>query len=105
MTTCKDCGNEMKIDSNGIANHLDSDGNIDFDQDADHVALAKQTSERLIHIHGYDSKEALESEDYEHIDSLPDTEQHREKAHAIASDNINAFYHVSILDDNGKSVS
>ena len=105
MTTCKECGNEMEINSNGIANHLDGDGNIDFDQDADHVALADESSGRHIHIRGYESKEALENEDHENIDSLPDTEQHREEAHVIAADNETAYYHISILDDDGKSVS
>lgn len=36
---CRECGNEMQIDENGVSNHLD-DGFIDYDQDADHVAIA-----------------------------------------------------------------
>jgi hypothetical protein len=37
---CTECGNEMEIDQNGISNHL-VDGEIDYDADADHVALAE----------------------------------------------------------------
>ncbi len=39
---CHYCGEAMIIDDNGIANHIDTDGNIDHDADADHTA----TSER-----------------------------------------------------------
>ncbi len=36
---CKECGQGMEIDNTGISNHLDHDGNIDYDVDSDHVAL------------------------------------------------------------------
>jgi len=38
---CFKCGGPMRIDENGIANHLTEDGDIDYDQDIDHVALAE----------------------------------------------------------------
>lgn len=39
MKYCYECGEAMEIDSNGIANHVDEDGNIDHERDADHVAV------------------------------------------------------------------
>lgn len=39
---CRECGNEIQIDDNGISNHLD-DGFIDHEQDADHVAIADES--------------------------------------------------------------
>lgn len=40
--TCFDCGGEVVIDENGVSNHLTPDGDIDFDADADHVALSDE---------------------------------------------------------------
>ncbi|APE04170.1 hypothetical protein BM526_19570 (plasmid) [Alteromonas mediterranea] len=39
---CTECGNDMKIDENGISNHIDNDGSIDYELDADHVAIAEE---------------------------------------------------------------
>lgn len=44
---CKECGQEMEINNNGIANHLDSDGNIDHNADAEHVALAEEIESKV----------------------------------------------------------
>jgi len=41
LDDCFECGNPMRIDENGIANHLSEDGDIDYEQDKDHVALAE----------------------------------------------------------------
>jgi hypothetical protein len=37
MRSCHVCGGDFAVDGNGIANHLDDDGDIDHDVDADHV--------------------------------------------------------------------
>lgn len=39
MRICKECGNECNIDENGIVNHYFDEGKIDYDSDADHVAI------------------------------------------------------------------
>lgn len=36
---CNDCGQHMCIEANGVSHHLDEDGEIDYDTDADHVAV------------------------------------------------------------------
>lgn len=38
LSTCHRCGDDFFIDSNGVALHLDADGDIDYGTDADHVA-------------------------------------------------------------------
>ncbi|QXO12256.1 hypothetical protein pEaSNUABM49_00010 [Erwinia phage pEa_SNUABM_49] len=43
MRTCKECGNDCKLDVNEIVNHYNEDGKIDFDLDADHVAIPELT--------------------------------------------------------------
>ena len=47
MRTCYACGNEMIIDENEISYHLDEDGNVDYDQDADHVAIDESLVETV----------------------------------------------------------
>ena len=42
---CDECGQEMEIMDNGVSHHLDEDGRIDYDQDADHVALCLDEEE------------------------------------------------------------
>lgn len=42
---CDECGNEMTVDENGISNHLTKDGEIDYDQDANHVAYSTEESQ------------------------------------------------------------
>lgn len=37
---CHECGQEFIIDENGIANHVDEDGNIDHDADGNHVPFS-----------------------------------------------------------------
>ena len=37
---CHECGQSFKVDDNDIANHVDEDGEIDHDADADHVPFA-----------------------------------------------------------------
>ena len=36
---CFECGNEMVVNDDGTTNHLDDDGDVDYDQDIDHIAL------------------------------------------------------------------
>lgn len=36
---CAECGARVTIDENEVINHLDEDGNVDYDADADHVAI------------------------------------------------------------------
>ena len=38
---CAECGESMAINAAGVSNHLTEDGDIDYDRDADHVALAE----------------------------------------------------------------
>lgn len=38
---CQQCGHAMGRDAVGISHHLDVDGDIDYDQDADHVAVTE----------------------------------------------------------------
>lgn len=40
LLDCAECGNPMTIDEDEISNHLTPDGDIDYDRDADHVALS-----------------------------------------------------------------
>lgn len=40
--SCHECGGAMRIDSSGVSNHLDDNGNIDHDTDANHVAVADE---------------------------------------------------------------
>lgn len=37
--SCYECGAGASVDENGVSNHLDADGNIDYDADAEHVAI------------------------------------------------------------------
>jgi hypothetical protein len=39
---CFACGEEMEITASGVSHHLTSDGEIDYDADADHVAYAEE---------------------------------------------------------------
>jgi hypothetical protein len=43
---CDQCGQEMEIgsDGEGVSHHLDDDGNIDHDQDADHVPFTTEAA-------------------------------------------------------------
>ena len=34
---CYECGELFEVDSYGVANHIKTDGGIDYDMDADHV--------------------------------------------------------------------
>ena len=36
---CFECGNEMVVNDDGTTNHVNDDGEIDYDLDFDHVAL------------------------------------------------------------------
>jgi len=37
---CRECGTGVTVDEqSGVSNHLDADGNIDYDSDGDHVAI------------------------------------------------------------------
>ncbi len=36
---CQDCGNPCYVDDNGVSYHLNEDGDTDYDQDYDHVAI------------------------------------------------------------------
>ena len=36
---CASCGGEVVVEQNGVTHHLAPDGDIDYDADADHVAL------------------------------------------------------------------
>lgn len=38
-TSCAECGQAMQIDDDGVANHLTEEGEIDYDADAEHVAI------------------------------------------------------------------
>lgn len=47
---CFECGQEMEVDNNsGLSNHVDEDGNTDYDQDADHVAFSISEIPYTIH--------------------------------------------------------
>lgn len=37
--SCYECGAEVSVDENGVSYHLEPDGSIDYDRDADHVAI------------------------------------------------------------------
>jgi hypothetical protein len=37
----------MVLDENEVSNHVDEDGNIDYDQDADHVAIDESLVEAI----------------------------------------------------------
>ncbi|SOK58816.1 hypothetical protein [Yersinia phage fHe-Yen9-03] len=39
MRTCKECGNNCNVLSNGVVHHYDEDDKIDYDLDGDHVAI------------------------------------------------------------------
>lgn len=40
---CAECGHEMTVDDNGVSNHLDDQGRIDFEQDETHAAIDDST--------------------------------------------------------------
>ena len=42
---CHDCDGVMTIGDDGISNHRDDDGNIDYDTDLNHVAFTLEDSE------------------------------------------------------------
>lgn len=48
-TSCYECGNQVLVSDDGVARHLTEEGEIDYDQDADHVAIpdALSTQETL----------------------------------------------------------
>ena len=46
-STCYECGNPMQIDDVEVSNHLTADGAIDYDQDADHVAVDEDRVETI----------------------------------------------------------
>lgn len=47
MKYCNECGELCKVDG-GVSNHVDEDGNIDYDADADHVAIPEVTYKYVI---------------------------------------------------------
>lgn len=36
---CHVCGDLCKLDESGVSHHVNEDGDTDYDQDADHVAV------------------------------------------------------------------
>lgn len=36
---CRECGNHMVIKADGVSHHVNDEGDVDFDADADHVAV------------------------------------------------------------------
>lgn len=42
MYICDECGRNFVITDEGISNHIDDDGNYDYDMDADHVAICRE---------------------------------------------------------------
>lgn len=36
---CHECGKDVVVEDNGVSHHLTADGAVDFDADADHVAI------------------------------------------------------------------
>lgn len=45
---CWACDMPMRVDENGGANHLDQDGGVNHDQDADHVALSPREMRKQV---------------------------------------------------------
>ena len=41
--SCRECGGPMEINARGVSNHVSDDGEIDYDVDADHVAIADES--------------------------------------------------------------
>lgn len=41
-SSCRECGGPCQLDENEVSNHVDEDGNIDYDLDADHVAIPEE---------------------------------------------------------------
>jgi hypothetical protein len=39
LLLCSECGGDMIITDEGVAHHVDGDGSVDHDKDADHVAI------------------------------------------------------------------
>jgi len=58
---CSECGNPVSLDHNDIATHMDADGEIDYDQDADHVAVPERFYPTDEYYDGDYLKESLES--------------------------------------------
>lgn len=42
---CSECGGDYIISKGGISNHVDADGGIDYDKDANHVAFGDHEDE------------------------------------------------------------
>ena len=43
---CTECGAECVVEEDGTSHHLDEDGSVDYNADADHVALDESLTER-----------------------------------------------------------
>jgi len=56
---CKECGDKMQIDDDGISNHLNCEGFINHDADAGHIAIADKADE------------SEEIDLFEHLDEQP----------------------------------
>lgn len=44
---CSGCGGQMVVDPTGVSNHIDDNGDIDFDVDMEHVALMESDVEQI----------------------------------------------------------
>jgi hypothetical protein len=43
---CHQCGEPMFVNENGVTHHLDSDGRIDYDADAEHTPYSSEEQDR-----------------------------------------------------------
>lgn len=98
---CKECGNEMRIAGDGISNHL-ADGLIDYEQDANHVAIADESEQNYISIYGFESESDLENNKETHIDSIAQDDAWEECVLSIIEDNKGNYHHITVQSDDGK---
>lgn len=99
--SCKECGNEMRIDTNGISNHLD-DGVIDYEQDDNHVALLDEPEAKYINIYGFKTEDDLNNNKETHIDSITEDGDWEQTVQSIINDNKDDYHHITTESDNGK---
>lgn len=62
---CDECGNDMVIEASGVSHHLDADGDVDHDADAEHVAFTTQELPARTPVHE-ELADLVEQVGYEH---------------------------------------
>lgn len=98
---CTECGNEMSVNDSHVSNHT-NDGEVDHEQDAQHVAIADEDELTHISIYGFETEENLDNNKEKHIDSITKDGFWERCVIDIIAENKNAYYHITVESDDGK---